>query len=367
MAVHHGIKINEITTGARSLGTTADAVIGIVATASGAPAEAMFPAGTPVLVSDVTAAITAAGATGTLAKVIDAIADQVNPTLIVVRVPVIADAEDQADAVLAAIPTLLAATSHNLPQPTVIGAPGLETAAITAELVVVARKLNAMAYSRALGATVADAVDYAGDFSARELMLFWPDFSDFTGSAVARALGLRAYIDLEMGWNKTISNVAIQGATGLSAPVYFDLTGMEGDAKLLNDANIVAVINHSGFRFWGNRTLSDEPLFAFESAVRTAQVLRNTIGVGLLPFIDKPLTAFLVKDIIDTLNNLFDRLKRQGRIMGARARYVAANNPPAELAGGRLSIEWDFTPTAPLESLTGDQIITDTYYADLSV
>lgn len=367
MAVHHGIKINDLVSGARSLGVATSAVIGIVATASGAAAEAMFPAGIPTRVTDIDAAITAAGNTGTLAKVIDAIADQANPILIVVRVPVIADAEDQAAAVLAAIPYLLTATSHNLPAPDVIGAPGLETAEITAELAVVARKLISLTYSRALGATVENAIEYAGDFSADELMLFWPDFSDFTGSAVARALGLRAYIDQNMGWNKTISNVAVQGATGLSTPVYFDMTGMEGDTKLLNDANIVAVINHSGFRFWGNRTMSDEPLYAFESAVRTRQILRRTIGVGLIPFIDKPITAFLVKEIIDTINNLFDRLKRQRLIVGATARYVAANNPPAELAGGKLAIEWDFTPTAPLESLTGDQIITDTYYADLTI
>lgn len=373
MPNHHGIKITEISTGARSLGLASTAVIGLVATASDADVAA-FPLNTPVLVTDIMAAISKAGVLGTLAKVLDAIADQVNPTLIVVRVAEGANAGETEDNVvgtsangmLTGLQALLSAEARGMPKPIIIGAPGLDTQEVAAALVTVAQKLNGMAYAKAIGATVADAIDYAGDFSARELMLLWPDFTDFAGSAAARALGLRARIDQETGWHKSLSNVAVQGVTGLNKDVVFDFTGVGGDAKLLNDANVTAVINFSGFRFWGNRTLSDDPLFAFEPAVRTAQVLRTTIGKGLLWAIDKPLTAYLVKDIIDTINNLFRGLKQQGFIIGASAWYTAESNSPADLAAGKLVIDYDFTPCAPAESLTLNQRITDKYYADLA-
>ena len=373
MPIHHGIKVNEITTGTRSLGIASTAVIGIVATATDATAGA-FPLNTPVLVTDIMAAISKAGVQGTLAKVLNAIADQVNPTLIVVRVEAGVDAAatalnvigGAANGQLTGLQALLAAEARGMPRPRIIGAPGLDTATVTAALAVVARKLNGMAYAHAIGEDVADAIDYAGDFSQRELMLLWPECSDFAGSAVARALGLRAYIDQEIGWHKSLSNVGMQGVTGLSKDIVFDITGTEGDAKLLNDANITAVVRLDGFRFWGNRTLSDEPLFAFEPAVRTAQVLRDTIGKGLLWAIDKPLTAFLVKDIIDTINNLFAGLQRQGYIIGAKAWFTAESNPQADLAAGKLVIDYDFTPCAPAESLTLNQRITDKYYATLA-
>ena len=50
------------------------------------------------------------------------------------------------------------------------------------------RKLRGMAYAKAIGADVAAAILYRADFSARELMLIYPDFAgEAAGDAVARA------------------------------------------------------------------------------------------------------------------------------------------------------------------------------------
>lgn len=374
MPVHHGIKTREINTGVRALATVSTAVIGLVATAPDADAT-MFPLNEPVQITDIYAALGKAGSGGTLAKSLDAIADQVSPTAIVVRV---AQGEEGAttdsnviggvvNGKMTGLKALLAAEGRGMARPRIIGAPGLDTQAVTTEMVGIARKLNGFAYARAHGDDVAAASLYRKDFSQRELMLLWPDFTGFEGDAVARALGLRAYIDQETGWHKTLSNVGIQGVTGLNRDVFFDLAGDQGEAKLLNDADITALVKMDGFRFWGNRTCSDDPLFAFESTVRTAQVLRDTIGQGLAWAIDKPITSVLVKDIVDTINTLFARLKRAGLIIGATAWYDPASNPAADLAAGKLVIDYDFTACAPMESLTLNQRITDKYYATLAV
>jgi phage tail sheath protein FI len=53
---------------------------------------------------------------------------------------------------------------------------------------------------------------------------------------------------------------------------------------------VTTLIRRDGFRFWGSRTCSADPLFAFESATRTAQVLADTMAEAHFWAVDKPLT-----------------------------------------------------------------------------
>ncbi|GGZ31993.1 phage tail sheath subtilisin-like domain-containing protein [Asticcacaulis endophyticus] len=374
MANPHGIKTLEITTGTRPSAEASTAVIGLVATSSDADIAA-FPADTPVLFTDIYAAIAKAGVNGTLSKSLLAIAQQCNPTLVIVRVAEGANPAATETAIVGTVTNagkktglkaLLAAKAQLGVQPKIIGVPGLDTQVVATELASIAAKLDAMAYVRAIGATIAEATAYRAGFISREMMLIWPDFTDWTGSAVARALGLRALIDQREGWHRSLSNVAVQGVTGLSKDVFFDISGENTDTQILNDAEVTALIRNEGFRFWGNRTCSDEPLFAFEPAVRSGAAVRQIIRDSLTWAIDKPLTASLVKDIIETGNNALRKLVAQGYLIGASMWYDPAKNAQAQLAGGKLVIDYDYTPCAPLESLTLNQRITDTYYANLA-
>jgi len=372
----HGIKTNVLTTGTRPINPVNTAIIGLVATASAAAGaattalNAAFPLDTPVLVTDIRKAIGDAGTGGTLKGALEAIADQGSPFVVVVRVDIDEDAEAQENLVIGGntagrytgMQALLAAELQTGSRPRIIGAPGLDSQGAVTELVVVAQKLRGMVYAAAQGATIAEAVTYAGDFNARELMLLWPDFT--SGDAVARALGLRAAIDEAQGWHKTLSNVAVNGVTGLSKDVTFDIQDESTDASALNDGLITTMVRSNGFRFWGNRTLSDEPLFSFESATRTSQVLQDEIADGLRWAVDKPLTVSLIKDVIETINARFRSLVAQGRLIGAKAWYDPALNNQTDLANGKLVIDYDFTPAAPLEGLTLNQRITDRFYAD---
>lgn len=87
---HHGVRVVEINTGARPIRTVSTAIIGLVATGAAADA-ALFPLNKPALITDVKGAIGKAGATGTLAKALQGIADQADPIVVVVRVEAGAD------------------------------------------------------------------------------------------------------------------------------------------------------------------------------------------------------------------------------------------------------------------------------------
>lgn len=375
----HGIKTNLLLTATRTIAATATGVIGIVVTATAAAGEETialddaFPLNKATLVTDVRKAIGQAGTGGTLLPTLEAIYDQVSPVVIVVRVPV--DADDQDEAVIGSagdysgMYALLAAEAQTGYRPRNIGAPGLDSQAVTTALAAVAAKLRARVYAAAEGSTIAEARTYREDFAARELSLIWPNWSNaFAGDAVARALGLRAYIDETQGWHKSLSNVAVAGVTGISKDLFFDIQDETTDVAALNDADIVTMIRSpsGGFVYWGNHTCSEEPLWAFEPAVRTSQILQDEIALGLVWAVDKPLTKALIKDVLESINARFRGLVTQDRIIGASVWFDPALNSAEDLAAGKLVIDYDFTPAAPLEGLTLNQRITSKYYADLA-
>jgi len=382
MAYHHGITLVEASDGVRALVTVATAVIGMVVTAPDADAAA-FPLNRPVLVTDAEAAIGKAGATGTLPGALRAIADQVRTPIVIVRVEHNATPATLKANVIGTtlvngqktgLQALTAAKAAVGVSPRIIGCPGLDSAEVTAAMVVVAKKLRAMSYAAAIGADIAAAAVYRATFDARELMLLYPDFlvtkadgSVGSAPAVAYALGLRAKIDQETGFHKTISNVSVAGVVGLSRDIQFDIQDGSTEAGVLNAAQVTALVRtDAGFRLWGGRTCAADPQFAFESATRTAQVLADTVGEGLLWAIDKPLRPSLVKDIVETINAKLRELKSAGLILGGRAWFDADKNQAADLQAGKLALDYDYTPVPPLEQLGLTQRITDTYLVDFA-
>lgn len=371
----HSLTIRESTTGRRAIKTPSLAVIGLVATASaaaGTPTDALdaaFPVGELTLVTNIDAAISKAGTGGTLAKALAAIADQTTPIVIVSRVApgAGAEAEEETDEnVIAGLDLLLSAKGAVGYAPRIIGAPGLDTLAVTTQMVIVAKRLRGFAYARANGDDGVEAMNYRDGFTARELMLIWPNSStEIAGDAVARALGLRAQIDERIGWHKTLSNMPIDGVTALDHYVQFDLLDPSTEAGTLNGKQITTIIRENGFRFWGNRTTAgpDQPEFAFESAVRTSHALQDIIADVFQPYFDYPMTVSLIKDLLETANAKFRELALNGFIMGAKAYFDADRNQPEQLAAGRPDFRIEFTPVAPLEDPTVQLVITDFYYS----
>ena len=380
---HHGLRVVEINEGTRPIRTIATAVQGLIATAEDADAT-VFPLNTAVLITNTQAAVAKAGTNGTLKTALQAMANQANSICIVVRV---AAAEDEAAQTANVIGTvdatgkytgakaLLLAKAKLGVQPRIIGAPGLDTQAVATELATIAKKLRAFAYVYAWGCkTKEEVVAYRDAFAARELMVIWPNFVAFnvdtaqteTVPAVAVAMGLRAKIDNEIGWHKTLSNVAVNGVTGIDADVTWDLQDPATDAGYLNSNEITTLIQHDGFRFWGSRTCSDDPLFAFENYTRTAQIMADTIAEAHIWAIDKPMHGSLVNDMLEGIKAKQREWTRLGYLMGGDAWYDPELNSKDTLKAGKLYIDYDYTPVPPLEDLTFRQRITDSYLADFA-
>ncbi|MBU9818490.1 phage tail sheath protein [Rahnella sp. BCC 1045] len=386
---HHGVQVVEINDGTRVISTVSTAIIGMVCTANDADDKA-FPLNTAVLITDVIAAQGKAGKTGTLLAALSAIGDQCKPVTVVVRVAESENEDEEeakaetlsnilggasADGKYTGLKALLTAEAVTGVKPRILGVPGLDSQEVATALASVCQSLRAFGYISAWECkTLSDAIKYRDNFSQRELMLIWPDFISWdttanasaTAYATARALGLRAKIDQDTGWHKTLSNVGVNGVTGISASVFWDLQASGTDADLLNEAGVTTLVRKDGFRFWGNRTCSDDPLFLFENYTRTAQVLADTMAEAHMWAVDKPMTATLIRDIIDGINAKFRELKSNGYIIDGNCWFDESANDKETLKAGKLYIDYDYTPVPPLESLTLRQRITDTYLVNLA-
>jgi phage tail sheath protein FI len=379
---HHGVRVLEINQGTRSISTVSTAVIGMVCTGSDADAT-VFPLDTPVLLTNVQGAVGKAGTKGTLAESLQAIADQSKPVTVVVRVADGANAAELQSNIIGGvaagrytgIKALLAAKAQLGITPRILGVPGLDTQAVTTAMVAIAKQLRGFVYASCSGcATKEEAVAYRNQFGARELMLHWPDFlawstvqnATVTANATARALGLRAQLDQSTGWHKTLSNVAVDGVTGISKDVFWDLQNTATDSDYLNGNEVTTLINHDGYRFWGSRTTSEDPLFVFENYTRTAQVLADTMAEAHFWANDRPMHPSLVRDIVEGINAKFRELTRQGYLLGGECWYDADANEKETLKAGKLFLDYDYTPVPPLEDLTLRQRITDRFLVDFA-
>ena len=384
---HHGVKATETTDLSTLIRDIDTSTIGVVCIADDADATA-FPLNTPVLVTRVSSVLGKAGKKGTLYTTLKAISDQASPKIIVIRVP---DATTYVPADGEAAPTqekliiggvnaagryegmfaLLSAPASVGETPRVLAVPGLDSEAVAAQLGVIAEKLRAFAYVSAYNCnTIAEAKAYRETFAQRELMIIWPSFIAYNSAsaqnetipATAYAIGLRAKIDAEQGWHKTISNVVVNNVLGISADVYWSLQGTDTDADELNSNGITTLIKRGGFRFWGSRTC-DAETYTFESYTRTAQIMADMIAEAHFGYIDKPLTPSLVKDIIDGINQKGSALVTAGRLLGFSCWYDKNDNATGDLRDGKLKIRYKYTPVPPLEQLGLVQEFTDEYFA----
>lgn len=185
---------------------------------------------------------------------------------------------------------------------------------------------------------------------------------------IAVAVAMRAHIDKTHPYSfvKSISNVAIDAVDSITYPRTWDLVDPDTEVGYLNKNDVTSVIQHNGFRFWGSHTCSDDPVYMFETTVRTAQFLLETITEGCFQFIDTPLSPTTVRDIIRAINTKIKEMVLFGYLIGGRCWYNSELNSETLLMQGKLYIDYDFTPVPTLENLNLNQTITDTYLIDFA-
>lgn len=379
----HGARTKEETDLITAINDIDSSVIGLVVVADDAD-EDEFPLNTPILLTRVQSVLGKAGKTGTLYKTLKAISDQCSPKVIVVRVAEAKPAEEgeeaqtqsqliiggsDADGSYTGMYALLTAEQKTDYRPRILIVPEYDTEEVTSQLCVIAKQLRAFVYASCNGCkTIAEARTYRETFASRELMLLWPNFiaynpvsganEDFP--APAYAAGLRAKIDNEKGWHRSLSNIIVSNVLGMSKDVFWALQAEDSDAQTLNNDDITTIIKRNGFRFWGNR-VTDTNEFIFEVYTRTAQILADTIAEAQFETIDGPLTPTNVKDVVSAIKQKLSALVTAGKLLGADCWFDIVDNATTDLRQGKVVIRYKYTPVPPMEDLTLIQTFTDEY------
>lgn len=380
----HGVEVVEIDDGLRPIATVKSSIIGLVGTAPDADAD-VYPLDTPVLITGPRMAA-GLGDTGTLKAAYMAAYAQGISALIVVRAAEGEDAPETLGNVLGdptegtGVYALLVSASVTGQTPRILAAPGFtnsaaedEASPVISALLTVADRTRAVVVADGPNTTEAEAVAWAGLHASARLYIVDPAVrvydAEAEGSVTQPASGFVAGLisrrDREKGFWWSPSNQPVNGITGTARPIGFQMAEPETEANRLNEVGVATIIRQNGFRLWGNRTTSADPLWAFINVRRTADMVYESIESAMLWAMDRPFSQQLLLDIRDSVQAYLDVLVARGAILGGRVWLDPELNTQTTLMAGKLYLDFDIEPPAPMERLTFRAHRNGSYYDEL--
>ena len=381
----HGCEVVEIAGGTRPIKVVKSSVIGLIGTAPEADADA-FPLNEAVLIPGNQTLAAKLGSTGTLKDAIDGIFDQVGPMVVVVRVEEGADIAATISNIVGdgtaqtGVHAFLGAQSHVHVTPKILIAPGFTSQRIddlanpvVAELLGIAERLRAVVIADGPNTTHADAITYREDWGSPRIYVVDPAVMvwDTTLNAPvnkpvsSRVAGLISKMDNEVGYWASPSNNVINGIVGLTRAVDFNLSDPNCAANYLNENEVATIVHEDGYRLWGNRTCSDDPLWAFLSVRRAHDMVYESIEQAFRWAMDKPFSAQLILDIQGSVNAFLRHQKAIGAILGGKCWLDPELNTKETMMAGQLYLDFDNEAPAPLERLSFRAHRNNGYYTEL--
>ena len=107
-------------------------------------------------------------------------------------------------------------------------------------------------------------------------------------------------------------------------------------------------------------------MMAFEVATRTAQTIQETIASAFMWALDKPMHPSLMEDIIMAVNAKLAEYVSKGYILGARVFVDKTLNTSETVQAGKFAVSYEFTWVPPMENLTFNQHVSDTFFVNLA-
>ncbi len=366
----HGVNVIEVTSGAKTVRTAKSSVIGVIGTAPEAD-EQKFPLNSPVLIAGSLKEAAKLGKSGTLPSAINGIFSQIGATVVVIRVEesetiqnIIGGVDKEtgeyqgieaflsSESIVHVLPRILIAPqfTHQLPED------GKNPA--VAALVPIAEKLRSIIVADGPNTNDEEAIKWRKSVGSSRVYVVDPWVKVFIegkeeilppSSFVA---GLIAKVDSEQGFWHSPSNKEINGIIGTSRPIDFTLGNTNCRANHLNENEVTTIIHQNGYRLWGNRTCSNDAKWTFLSVRRTADLINDSLLRAHLWAVDRNITKTYIDDVIEGVNSYLANLKAQGAIISGKCYATPELNTPANIASGKVSFDFEFTPPYPAEQIT---------------
>lgn len=268
------------------------------------------------------------------------------------------------------VKALLQASARGLPRPKILIAPQWSREKTVADaLVSAADRLRAVAVADGPNTTDAAAKTEVARYDSRRL--YFVDPAVLVGDpaaaepASARVAGVVARSDAERGFWFSPSNRPVAGIAGTARPVDFELGDAASRANVLNESGIATIVNHGGYRLWGNRSTASDARWQFLSVARTADAINESVLRAHLWAVDRNVTRTYLADVVEGVSAYLRELVGLGAILGGRAWIDPELNTAKTIAGGRVVVSFDFTPPAPAERITFRSELVDDYLKEL--
>lgn len=253
-----------------------------------------------------------------------------------------------------------------------------KTASGAAALATVAEQLKAVAYVQLpKGTSLAKAIQGRGPMgdinasaSSERVRHFYPHVigsNNTLESLAVHAAGLRLKTDTEHGYWFSTSNRALQGVIGMEVALTARVDDEQSETNQLNAVGITTILNSfgTGFRLWGNRS-SNYPtvthIINFETALRTGDLIDESIRKTELQYIDRPIDKALIDSLIETVDTY---LRALPSIVGYAVSLDYDYDLVDAFSKGQVPITYDYTPKLPAELITNKSVMTRKYLANL--
>ncbi len=375
----HGVNVIEVTSGAKTVRTAKSSVIGVIGTAPEAD-EQKFPLNKPVLVAGSLKEAAKLGKSGSLPSAINGIFSQIGATVVVIRVkesensdPKLKESEtiqsiiggvDKETGEYQGIEAFLSSESIVHVAPRILIAPQFTHQLpedgknpVVAALISIAEKLRAIIVADGPNTNDEEAIKWRKSVGSSRVYVVDPWVKVFIEGkeeilpSSPFVAGLIAKIDSEQGFWHSPSNKEINSIVGTSRPIDFTLGNTNCRANHLNENEVTTIIHQNSYRLWGNRTCSNDSKWAFLSVRRTADLINDSLLRAHLWAVDRNITKTYIDDVIEGVNSYLASLKAQGAIISGKCYATPELNTPANIASGKVSFDFEFTPPYPAEQI----------------
>jgi phage tail sheath protein FI len=274
---------------------------------------------------------------------------------------------DQTTGDRSGIEALLDASSIYGFAPKILIAPQYSSAKLVMDaLLAKATSLRAMAIAdQAAGATREEALAYRMEFDNMRAIVTAPllKTQDADGNTITvpyspYLAGVISRTDNQLGFWHSPSNKPILGITDLERPVPFlTFHSADSEANYLNENQIVTAIHYEGFRVWGNRSAVADTSFQFIAVRRQFDVIEDSIELGTIALLDRPINKAFFEDLTDTVQAFLAQQIGRGALVAGTIKVLPEDNPPTELANGHVTARLDLTPVYPAERITYNAVL----------
>ena len=163
--------------------------------------------------------------------------------------------------------------------------------------------------------------------------------------------GIYARVDLEAGVHYAPANRVLKFTQGPVDDV------SDGEQDILNPmgVNCIRYVPGRGLRVWGARTVSSDPEWRFVNVRRLMSLIEEALDEGLAWAVFQPNNGTLRSQITASVTVFLESFWERGALVGAtpeEAFYIRCdddNNPPGDMAAGRLMIEIGVALVRPAE------------------